>query len=203
MTPLGLATKHSLCDVMCALLRHGANADIRDNQGNTLLHVACREQADGGLDAAVELLLRSGADETAVNDDGRTPLELLELPAVDYRGCYPEEMKRARLLLSRAPADRAWSRRCWLVMLCSRASNAGGGSGHGLHAAGGRGRGGRSTIRRGQHAGGGANGLLRQTGIGRVIGAGGEGGGLKAVVKSLIELEPHVKGVFRTVVSFL
>lgn len=48
--------------------------------------------------------------------------------------------------------------------------------------------------------GGGAGGLLGQAGIERVLGAGGEDGGLRAVVGSLVELE---EGVVSMVVGFL
>lgn len=70
------------------------------------------------MEVAADLLLRWRADETATTDAGGTPLQEL-----DDLGCMPysqEELERTRLLLSRAPADRAWRRRCWLVMLRSR-----------------------------------------------------------------------------------
>lgn len=54
--------------------------------------------------------------------------------------------------------------------------------------------GGPSKTTRVEHTSEGASGLLGQSGCGRVVGAGGEGGGLKAVVESLISLE--VEGVF-------
>lgn len=127
LMPLGCATKCSYCEIMCALLQHEANTDVQLDQGDTLLHLACHEQYDEGLEdglnAAVDILLGSGADETAVNDDVKTPLELLDLPSPfeGLGGCPPEKMERARLLLTRAPADRTWRRRCLLLMLYSRA----------------------------------------------------------------------------------
>lgn len=75
----------------------------------------------------MDLLLRSGLDETAVNSSGKTPAALtLEAGTGSTRAplCSPEEVERAKLLLDRAPNDGAWHRRCWLVMLGSRASRA-------------------------------------------------------------------------------
>lgn len=57
-----------------------------------------------------------------MNNNGKTPLELIG----DFGGLTPLKRKvieRARLLLSRAPENRAWRRRCWLVMVHSRALN--------------------------------------------------------------------------------
>lgn len=120
LTPFCHAAMESSCGAMRALLQHGANTDVRGIQetdtliigrGDTCLHLACRQKRYG-LGIAVDFLLRAGADETAVNDHGDTPLELAEsLPLV---GAWSprEETERARQLLTRAPNDRAWRRRC-------------------------------------------------------------------------------------------
>lgn len=50
------------------------------------------------------------------------PLDEEELE--DSPPCAQGEVERARLLLSRAPADRAWRRRSWLVMLRGRLAKA-------------------------------------------------------------------------------
>ena len=204
LTPLACAAKYSFCEAMRALLKHGANRDVRGNQGDTLLHLSCGEQ-DEELNAAVDILLRSGADETAVNDDGRTPLELLSLFS---GGCSPEDVERARRLLTRAPADRIWRRRCWLVMLYSRAQKASiascgkvGRGEHEMDAACGREFGSRSKMTRVGHTSGDAGDSLGQIGDGCVTGAGSEDGDLRAVVESLIGLE--LDGVLRTVLAFL
>ena len=65
------------------------------------------------------LLLRWGADETELNNDGVSPAGALEhMPAIQ------DQLKSTRLLLARAPADRAWRRRGWLVMVRSREEKA-------------------------------------------------------------------------------
>lgn len=52
-----------------ALLRYGADPNLRDDSGDTPLHHACR-----ACDVAVaRLLTRAGADTTVENGDGRTP----------------------------------------------------------------------------------------------------------------------------------
>ncbi len=61
-----------------ALLRYGADPNLRDDSGNTPLHYAC-----GSCDVAVaRLLTRAGADTTVENGDGRTPGD-----AVPAEGC--------------------------------------------------------------------------------------------------------------------
>lgn len=98
---------------------------MRDMYLDTSLHSACKVQGPG-LEMAVGLLVRWGADETAWDKFGRTPMDLLYLARPDgERLCSQEEVERARLLLTRAPTERAWrGRRGWLVMLRSRAVKA-------------------------------------------------------------------------------
>eukprot|EP00903_Cladosiphon_okamuranus_P014825 g13730.t1 len=123
-TPLMAAAYFSQRKSMLALLKRGAIVGTCSTFGRTPLHVACLAQRHG-LEVAVDLLLRWGADETALDEEGFTPTECLD-HALDgnERPCSPEEIERVRVLLARAPADRAWRRRCLLVMLRSRASKA-------------------------------------------------------------------------------
>eukprot|EP00752_Nemacystus_decipiens_P002752 g2570.t1 len=182
-----------------ALLRHGANYETRDLDGNTPLHLACFCQRPG-LDEKVDLLLRSGADEAAVNNDEETPARMLE--SRDFAThCSSEELERAQLLLARAPNDRAWRRRSWLVMLGSRAfrAKAAGSDNGGFH--GHRGDGGLSKMPRSENDGGGGDDMVVKVDNGHVIGFGGQDGGFGAVVVSLVGLE--LEGVFRKVVGFL
>lgn len=123
----------SRLDVMLALLQRGASVDLtHSTTAQTPLLVACQHQKRG-VDAVVDVLLRWGADETAIGGDGRTSLKLLE--EVDLYGrkgaastvpddhgrpeqlAREEEIDRARTLLARAGGDRAWRRRCLPVIL--------------------------------------------------------------------------------------
>jgi len=104
-----IACEWSKSKAMLALLQHGAET-------KTALHTVCRRSCVNA-DVAVSLLLRWGADETVL-ESGRTPADLLKFrPNSDV-------VERVRLLLARAPADRAWRRRGWLVMLLLRRTKA-------------------------------------------------------------------------------
>lgn len=121
-TPLGSAAFRSTTRSMLTLLRHGAKVGARANNGNTPLHSACSGQFQG-LEAAVDLLLRWGADETALNNHGRTPVKLLDSGGIlSLDCCSLDEIDRVRQMFARAPTDRVWRRRSWLVILRSRAS---------------------------------------------------------------------------------
>ena len=123
-TPLFDGAYYCERDSMHALLRRGAAVNVSDSHGETPLHKACFGKCPG-LEVAVDLLLRWGADERASDKRGRTPADLLDSAAVhgpQHQNCLREEVERTRLLLARAPHDRAWRRRCWLVMLRWRAS---------------------------------------------------------------------------------
>ncbi|CAM9531418.1 unnamed protein product, partial [Laminaria digitata] len=123
-TPLHYAAASSSHEAMHALVQCAADTNARHSATNqTPLHVACQHQARG-VDAAVDLLLRLGVDETAIGGDGRTAFDLLGLQIADGRGCSDDEKQRARALLARAKQDRAWRRRCWPVVLRSRALKA-------------------------------------------------------------------------------
>lgn len=123
LTPLHLAAFKNLSAVLRTLLRRGADATKEDRHGNTALHRVCRRRG-AGLEKNVDLLLRCGASETAVSRFGKTPADhleasLSEAPATGT--CPAAEVERVRALLARAPADRAWRRRHWIVMLRARA----------------------------------------------------------------------------------
>ncbi len=121
-TPVSRAALFCSHKALLALLLKGAITSARDNTGKTPLHAACLSNREG-IAAVVDLLLRWGADETAVDNEGRTPAERLS-GVPDGGSRSQEDVDRAQLLLARAPADRAWRRRGWLVMLRARASRA-------------------------------------------------------------------------------
>ncbi|CAM9865828.1 unnamed protein product [Ectocarpus sp. 4 AP-2014] len=118
-TPLLSATEYCSISAMHTLLRHGASLTAQDTDGDTPLNRACYWQHNG-LDATVGPLLRRGADEAAVNNTDETPADLLDyVDDEDGKRWSEAEIERVRLLPTRAPADRAWRRRSWLVMLRS------------------------------------------------------------------------------------
>ncbi len=215
-TPLGVAAKDGKTISLLALLHHGASVGARDTYGRTPMYLACYDKPEG-LEVVVDLLLRWGADETAVLEDGETPADALDIVHenvyYENRTCSQDEIDRVRLLLDRAPADRAWRRRGWLVMLRARASTAMGdindsSSGNtgleGSTAAGGETGEGRKVAR---HEGGtgDAGGGRGQASRGvDAFGAENGGGGnevLRGAVAWLVEMEPA--GVFRAVLEFL
>ena len=227
-TPLLNAAVACSSKAMLALLQRGADLGVqtarRLRRTFSPLHAACLRR-HGGLEVAVDLLLRWGADETAVDDNGKTPAETLDLRLPGYlppgeSRCSQEEIDRVRTLLARAPADRAWRRRGWLVMLRSRTAMAGSasreesscetddgvgvGSSASSAAAGGRRPEGRDHCK-----------VARNERTERVdpkvpgkastseglAETDGEGEGWNRLVASLLGLE--LEGVFRTVVGFL
>ncbi len=211
-TPLGTAAANGKAKSSLALLRHGASIGAQAFNGDTPMHLACMFKSEG-LEVVVDMLLRWGADETAVAKDGKTPEAALNV-WLDQQECSQDEVNRVRLLLGRAPADRAWRRRGWLLMLRARGSRARSDSSdtssgiaglEGLSSSHGGADEGRN-VARGDYASGAANGeqgrdvRLEVGGSGAEIGGGGSEA-LRGAVKWLVEMEPA--GVLRTVLEFL
>ncbi|CAN0204619.1 unnamed protein product [Ectocarpus fasciculatus] len=209
-TPLCCAAEESQSNTMIALMDHGANAEVRDSWGRTLLHLVCRGQC-GDLEETIDLLLRRGADETAVTNRGRTPTDILLAPTLYPGDCFQDDIDRAQVLLARAPADRAWRRRCWLVMLRSRTSTAGranyetgdaGGAGSNTTGGDRRRDGQGGKVAKGKRSKGGGHGEPEAASDGwNLSGIDGERPGLGGLVALLVGLE--AEGVFRKVLGFL
>ena len=109
------------CKAMLVLLQKGVKEDGGESW-ITALHRVCAKSPKN-TEAAVDLLLRWGADETALDKNGKTPAELLnsdDEDDEDDESLSQDGVERVRLLLARAPADRAWRRRGWLVMVRAR-----------------------------------------------------------------------------------
>ena len=99
--------------VVCAFVKHRLNAN--DPVSVTTLHKAAfgavaepgrRREAAG----VVDLLLRSGADETLVDDGGLTAEDLANTE-LEESAEHESIVERVRELLANAPADKAWRRR--------------------------------------------------------------------------------------------
>lgn len=106
--------KHSSGEMLHALLGRGADVNAKlDSDGNTPLHLA----AMGASLWIVDILLKAGGDESAVNDKGETPFDV-----VGDRHEYffiLGDTQGVRPLLENAPrdrADRAWARRGFFVL---------------------------------------------------------------------------------------
>ncbi|CAN0422538.1 unnamed protein product [Ectocarpus fasciculatus] len=205
-TPLFSATRECSLKAMHTLLRYGASVTAQYSDGDTPLHWACYSQKKG-LEATVDLLLRWGADETAEDNYGKTPADLLDEQDDDNDEiCSEAEIERVRLLLTRAPTNRAWRRRCWLVMLrsCAKTARATtdetGDADEGPNDGGDRTDGKCKGARR--EDGGSASGGVhsRMNGVGE-LGVEGGVGGLASIVASVVGLEPEE--VFRSIVGFL
>ncbi|CAM9707553.1 unnamed protein product [Ectocarpus sp. 12 AP-2014] len=103
--------------MICALLEGGANVISPDNYGQTPLHISSMWSSV----AAVELLLRWGADEKLKNDDGDTPPDVIGVweDNGNNDAGFDFENQRIRRMLAHPPADRSWGRCGWLVLRCS------------------------------------------------------------------------------------
>ena len=131
LTPLHLAAENGNYDGALVLLQHGASVDSLTNTGKRPLHVACFYLKP----EIVELLLCWGADETALDKSGRTAAAWVDTVesihanhnhyGSDSDGAEQmieamepdlEARERVLALLHRAPNDRAWRRRRFLVL---------------------------------------------------------------------------------------
>ncbi|CAM9213223.1 unnamed protein product [Ectocarpus sp. 6 AP-2014] len=110
MTPLHEAAYQGNYPGMLVLLQKGrANANAQDEHGHSPLHILCMNPQVCSAAACSDILLRSGADETAADKDGHTPADIMA-SSEGHNGWLQQ-------LLANAPADRAWRRRGSLVML--------------------------------------------------------------------------------------
>ncbi|CAM9441344.1 unnamed protein product, partial [Ectocarpus sp. 12 AP-2014] len=98
-----------------SLLNFGAEVNAQTEYGETALHYAAAEVGQRrGAVQVVDLLLRWGADETIVSKRGETAADRIGTHR-NYRTELGDD-ERARSLLARAPAHRAWRRRGLLVL---------------------------------------------------------------------------------------
>lgn len=114
-SPLHCATQNSSLEAVIALLKHGASVGKQDILGATPLHFAATNAGEPRVAEIVELLLEHGADETVTTVDGSTVADLIGV-FVEARNSLAEEVECVRKLLAKAPAERAWRRRGFLIM---------------------------------------------------------------------------------------
>lgn len=116
-TPLLVASEPGRYEAALALLQHGAKIKVKSDSGNSPLHCAalCAGTV-AGTTAIVDLLLRWGADETAVNSDGHTAAEVIGDYMEEGHAVPEEDVVPLEKLLASAPVDRAWRRRGFLVL---------------------------------------------------------------------------------------
>ena len=121
-TPLHFAAARGAETAIVDLLAAGSCLAERGINGDTPLHSAVRFLSL----ATVRILLESDADETAVNGDGHTPLDVTGvLPDGRDIENQPDPLvaEGIRDLLEAAPRSRKtriWKRRGWIVMLRAR-----------------------------------------------------------------------------------
>eukprot|EP00929_Paragymnodinium_shiwhaense_P050200 TRINITY_DN25297_c0_g1_i1.p1 TRINITY_DN25297_c0_g1~~TRINITY_DN25297_c0_g1_i1.p1 ORF type:complete len:239 (+),score=33.91 TRINITY_DN25297_c0_g1_i1:97-813(+) len=95
LTPLMYASQGGYCDVIRALIAHGADVNSQDEDGLTPLHFA----AHSGVPEACVLLLRAGGHPSALDDSGFAPLEHVPEHMVTTKG----EMRQWQQVFSTAP----------------------------------------------------------------------------------------------------
>lgn len=196
MTPLHAATRS---DILKTLVKHGAATNAKDSLHRTPLWYLAHSAGTEGVAEMVDFLLRSGADETIVDEDGRAPVDVLGGWFEGDEHLMLENVEPVRRLLANAPSDRAWRRRGYLVLCRAfpekvqqrEESSRGGAAGAAVAR---RNRQGTKLARAEAGGGGGAAG-------GGTAVDDRAGGDWAAVVTGVLGLQEE--GIFRTIVGFL
>ena len=113
--PLHAAAAALRLEALTALLRYGAHVNVQTVFLVTPLHCAAARAGIQGAAEVVDVLLRSGADETIVDDEAKTAADVVAF-GVEEEDRVAEDVERVRQLLKNATADRAWLRRGYLVL---------------------------------------------------------------------------------------
>lgn len=118
-TALHLAAGHRLGSdlTLRALLLAGADVEATTRLGETPLHKAIKALRV----SAVKMLLDCGANESAIDADGRTPAAMAsQYLLLNFPGLLRDMVVKILHMLIAAPADRIWRRQGWLIMLRAR-----------------------------------------------------------------------------------
>ena len=117
-TPLLCAARSVSLEALTALLKHDKCVNKTDRDFRTPLHFATRPRSTGTRAVAVvDLLLRSGADETLADREGNTAEDIISSCGYNPKCSQMNiHLEYIRLLLKSAPADRAWRRRGYLAL---------------------------------------------------------------------------------------
>ena len=118
-TPLHWAADKINLEALAALLKHGAHVNAQNDNLRTPLHCSAAYAGLHGAAEVVDLLLRAGAAETTVDDEGKTAEDVVAVEVLEGHR-LAEDVGRVRHLLANAPADSAWRRRGYLVLCRAR-----------------------------------------------------------------------------------
>lgn len=119
-TPLFGTTSFGRFGAAKALLDHGADVNAQAGDSQTpLMLAAFLARMEGALEL-VDSLLRSGADETMADSEGRTAAGSVGLFPTRTLSDIEENVERVRQLLANAPVDRARRRRGVLLLCVAR-----------------------------------------------------------------------------------
>lgn len=137
ITPLHSAAEALALEAMAALLQRGApvlalpvqeeeEGSQEEDTGVAIrtrnespLHIAARQGGKERAAEAVDLLLKWGADESELDNDGKTAAEVVGAD-VSEEWSLAADADRVLELLARAPANRAWRRHGLLLMCLAR-----------------------------------------------------------------------------------
>eukprot|EP00752_Nemacystus_decipiens_P016787 g15024.t1 len=117
-TPLHDASDTVSHEALLCLLKHGAtvNAQVDYDLETPLMYAVMHAGTQQGAYRVVDSLLRAGADETMVDNKGRTAVDSIGFFFVGKEDHLADDIERVRELLANAPADRVWRRRGYLVL---------------------------------------------------------------------------------------
>lgn len=137
-TPLREASHALNREAVLCLFKHGVGVNAEDSASRTPLSSIAAD--------TVNALLRAGADERIAASDGNKLANVVGSLGREVHQ-VTGDVERVHKLLAKAPVDRGWRRRGWLVMLRSRGVEAMSGNHNSDgHNAGGGGKGGAPEV---------------------------------------------------------